>query len=186
MRISNYYFSLVLLAIGSCWILSGCAGSKKAMDVNGISSSQIGDLMPAKGLTEWKGYSTRDTLFSEGDFSWRGLYLSYPEGYVLLEEDFSQAGMPAQGFINRIRIETPQEKVLNSLQVGMSVRELKSFASKWYVLYLEDYEMVDISSEQLTGLHFLVPAEHLLTQDHASLKMKHINKEAKIVSIVIM
>ncbi|MEM6765355.1 MAG: hypothetical protein AAF824_12570 [Bacteroidota bacterium] len=174
-----------------CWMISSlllftACFSSKPIPTQGFQSIQLGNTMPPKGTPAWKGFPIQDTLFQENEFYWRGTYLSFPQGRVLLEEDFGQEAVPPLGIINRIRMETPDVTLHDSFQVGMSVDQLKSLASKWFVLYLEEYNVVDISTEKYPGLHFLVPGTSILTNDHTSLRLKHINKEAKIVSIVIM
>ncbi len=173
------YISLTLI-LGMVLSVFSCS-SRKTFTEYGLSFVEIGDEMPEEGLRKWKGKSVKDSLFNADDFSWRSAILSYKNGPVYIEEDFL-----GNNSVNRIRIETQDLLYQDSISVGKSIQVLNSYPGKWFVAYLADYELWDISCDQFPSIHFLVEP---IDKDKTSLstpKLEDLNQNSPIVSIVIM
>jgi hypothetical protein len=149
---------------------------------NGIGYYKLGDELPEDDKKRVKGHAIRDTLFREQDFSWRAKILSFRKGPVYLEGDFT-----GQNRINRIRVESPALSYREELRVGMTVAELKNFAPRWFVTYLPDYGVWDLTHPDTPSIHYLVAARGEQQGEAASIQsIDALDPEAPIVMIVIM
>lgn len=138
---------VVLLALGACM---GCGG-RKLITSSGIHALQLGDPMPAQGISRLRGHSARDTFELQGEYQWREVVLEYRKGNVYLEEDFFGSDQLA-----RVRIYTPELALRNGLRVGMTVQDLQAKANDWTILPLPDYNLMDLYSRTMPRIHFLV------------------------------
>jgi hypothetical protein len=169
------------------WVLGAslftACGGGHPIQKNGLPYASIGDPMPAMGNDTWQGLNSRDTLFDEGGFQWRGLILSDQYGEVLIESDFED-----QSQVNRIRVENSQLLSRQKLKVGMTVGEMRKKWSRWRLFYYPQYGLVDVSSPAQPSIHYLVREQNLTPAELASggLKLKDLSEQTPIVAIVVM
>jgi len=135
-----------------CLLLLSACQQHRVLVPNGLKYLQLGDPMIPPATHKLKGKFVRDTLFSEGEYSWRAAILDYPQGKVYVESDFY-----GQNFVNRIRVEAPQLIFRDQLYAGMTLGELAALPWEWEVYYLESYQVWDLSSPAFHNLHLLVP-----------------------------
>lgn len=137
--------------------------------------------MPAPGEPRLKGHALRDTFVESGEFQWREAVLEYKKGNVYLEDDFY-----GSGHVNRIRIYTPELRLRNGLQVGMTVSELKAKANDWTVVPLADYQVLDLYSRIFPRIHFIVD-DPAVPKDGSweDYRIEQVNEQSKIVAIVL-
>lgn len=163
-------------------LLVACGGVHP-IQTNGLPYVSIGDPMPTIGKDIWPGLDSRDTLFDEGGFQWRGLILSDSSGEVLIESDFED-----QSQVNRIRVENPQLMSRRKLKVGMTVGDMRKRWSRWQLFYYPQYGLVDVSSPSQPSIHYLVREGSLTAAKLSSdnLKLKDLSEQTPIVAIVVM
>ena len=163
-------------------ILASCGGPDMIRK-NGLAYVEIGDLMPESDLKEWNGYPHRDTLLSGESFQWRASILNYPEGRVVLEEDFE-----GNRRINRIRIESKQHYLRGNIRIGMSFGEVKRRKKKLDAFYIAEYGLLDVVSARQPSIHYLIEDTQLsqVLSETQSVAVDRIQEVAKIVAIVVM
>jgi hypothetical protein len=144
---------------------------------------RLGDPFPEEGLARYKGFHARDTLFFEGEYSWRAIVLEYPEGSVYLEEDFFGGQT-----LNRIRVETPALHFRKTIRVGDPVERLTELRAKWSLTWIPDYNRIDIYSPLFPHIRFLALPEMKdgASETEPDLDIRMLRPEARIISIVIM
>lgn len=164
------------------WMMCGC-GLSAFIQRDGIAEVSIGSKMPAQGLSQWQGYPSRDTLFEEGGFQWRGVILEADSGKILLESDFDE-----QTYVNRIRVESAGLETPKKLQVGLTVADLKKKWIRWRLFYFPQYGLIDVSAKGQPTIHYLVRdaglSPDVLTAP--DLTLSQLSEDATIVAIVVM
>ena len=170
-----FFWSFLLLSIG-------CIGPKE-INSNGLKYARLGMKMPEEGQKRLKGHAIRDTVFNEGGYQWRASILKFPKGKVYLEEDFTGTNT-----VGRIRIEAPALSFKKAYGVGTPAGNLGDLSDEWFAYYLRDYELLDFSSNEFPGLHFLV-RDTKYTGEQAGdveIQLKDLTNTSKIVAIVVM
>lgn len=111
-----------------------------------------------------KSIRIKDTLYTQGDYQWRGQELALTDGsMVYLEGNFVDEGDPGNQLpistVNRIRVESPAFETVEGIKVGMPLSELKQKLSEeqFVAIYIPSANMVDITLPEQSGLHFNVP-----------------------------
>ena len=128
--------------------LSSCG--RYVLHPEGFRQVKLGASYEVVEVMKWRG-DRRDTVFSEGDYSWRGTVLGAGDGQILVEEDFF-----GDQRINRIRVESEKFRTREGLRVGDELSALKALASSWYVTPLPEYGLTDLFSDTYPAYHFLV------------------------------
>lgn len=118
--------------------------------------------------------SLRDTVFQAGDYRWRVKEWRDAGGSIFFEEDFER-----QGYVNRIRVETPSVEGPAGIRVGQALSVLTRWSKKWTITDLGDYGMIDLYAN---GLHVLVAANDTKTR----LRWKKLPKSLPIAAFVLM
>ena len=165
--------------------LAACSGSK-TISSRGLPYAQLGQSMPASGAASLGGRQLRDTLFREGEYEWRAAIVDYgSKGKVYLEDGFW-----AEGMINRIRVESPKFRVKGAekIRVGMSWEEVRPQGQAWQMIYLPDYGLVDVFSDEFPRMHFLIRESRLSPEalEDPAMQADSLSPNAAIRAIVLM
>jgi hypothetical protein len=179
---NRFRFSILLLVALAAANLQGCVGAAKTITNKGLKLATLGEEMPPAGSRRYKGCAMRDSLAEQGEYSWRISELKVKGGKIFLEEDFFSSGS-----INRIRVESPNFKLRNGLQVGMTVNDLRESANEWFVAPLRDYHVFDFYTRLLPGIHFIVddPSHGMEEEEWEKYPASEFSGEAKVVAIVV-
>ncbi len=174
----KYFWLCILLSL---WV-SACGG-RYPIQKNGLPYLSIGEPMPPLNQTAWQGYPSRDTLFEEAGFRWRGIVVAQVGGSLLIESDFDTGDI-----VNRIRVESPGLTTRKRLQVGSTVADLQRKWVRWRAFYFPQYGLVDISAPGQPTIHYLVretqlPEAVLSAED---LQFSQLSEDSPIVAIVVM
>lgn len=173
---------MLVLVFGMALGFTGCAAKKKMITPSGLYGIKLGDRLPPIEANEFKGVPLRDTILEDQDYSWRAALMSYEEGLVYLEEDFSNGDI-----LNRIRVETPELKLKNGLRVGKTVADLQKIKGEWFISPLQDFGVFDCYSRSFPNTHFLIPDKGMDTSDPnwQKYRIEMLDPTAPIQAIVI-
>jgi len=167
--------------IGMLFVI-GCRNTSDIRQT-GLRYVEIGSALPDVGEKEWFGMPIRDSLITEGDYSWRVVVMPYKEGQILFEENVFDRTL-----LTRIRIETGDLSFRKDIRVGSTVEDLRSSFKKWEVFYMAEYELFDLSLRRYPSIHFLVQdkerAKNLTELELVTIEQ--LASEAKVLSIVIL
>lgn len=174
-----------LVVVGMGIAMVGCAGKKKLITTHGIHGIRLGQEMPEWGMDEVNGMPAEDTLFTEGEFSWRVTKLNMKKGHVFVEEDFYNSGQ-----VSRIRVETPELRLRNGTHVGMAVKDLAKLKQHWYISPIPNYNLWNFYSREYPRVNFVVddPNKSMEIPDGESwegFQISEFNQEALIKIIVV-
>lgn len=172
----------ILLVVLLSHFLYGCIGPKE-INHKGLKYAQIGMKMPEEGIKRLKGHAVRDTVFNQDGYRWRASILKYRKGKVYLEEDFTGGDT-----VGRIRIHTPELQFKKEFSVGMAAKDLRGLTGDWYAYYLNDYQLLDFSSDQFPEIHFLVQDPKYAGKEaiEAEIQLNDLTNTSKVVAIVVM
>ena len=175
---------------------STCLASSGAICEYGLQFAFLG--MPLTELhLEEEGVQITDRKYTEGGYEWLGKEITFSDGgKVLLEGEFVDQGDPAKRLpfstTNRIRVESKQFRTINGISVGSPIADLRSQFpdSAFRVLYIPEYQTVDISLPEISRLHFNVQGtDSLAAQANGNLlplPIGNLNEDETISAIVIV
>lgn len=172
------YFLFVSAA--ALFLFQSCVPQKERITGSGIYLFSINDPFSTAIANDLPGIRDRDTSFTEGEFSWRGLILQYPDGMVLIEEDFF-----GYEVIGRVRVETAQLQLKNGLKVGDTLRSLKKADKKWTITAMPGFGRFDFFSEKFPGIHFIVKAPGIALDADKLYLIGDFNEISTVESIVV-
>lgn len=175
------YLPVAVSLMAGFVLLNGCGTNK--IRSGGLKYAQIGSAMPKAKMIDLAGRPASDSLLHEGRFTWRATRVDYEDGFVLIEEDFSQDDV-----VNRIRVETPSLKFKKGIAVGISAQDLARTAKEWTVTPFPEYQLLEAVSQKFPGIVFLLTAPHLDFQGQLpeSVDIHSLPENSLLDKIVIM
>lgn len=157
--------------------LAGCKSPPNLITAAGIPLTSLGEPYVFADRITWPR-PPRDTSMSQGDYHWNAVLLPYEKGFVLVE-------CVAEGseVVDRIRVYTPELQARKGLRVGDAVSQMQKTGGRWFITWLSDYQLFELTHAKMPGIHFIVQAPG--TSPETS-DIRAFGAEARIVCIAIL